>query len=58
MNLKQPNLNDAQKQTIDGKVGDLFIMLRRKFYDSLLAIDNGLYENIKRTRRQTTGRIK
>lgn len=28
-------------------MGDLFIKLRSKFYDSLLAIDDKLYESIK-----------
>lgn len=44
--LKAPNLNDDNKSTIDTSVAELFIKLRRKFYDSLLAIDNALYDTI------------
>lgn len=47
VNLKQPNLTDQNKQTIDSNIQDLFIKLRRTFYDSLLAIDETLYENIE-----------
>lgn len=47
LNLKQPNLTDTQKETIDTTIGDFFISLRRKFYDSLLAIDGNLYDGIK-----------
>jgi hypothetical protein len=46
-NLKQPNLDDAQKGKVDSAVLDLLILFRRKFYDSLLAIDESLYEGIK-----------
>lgn len=45
--LKQDGLSDAQKGEIDSNIGSLFIKLRRKFYDSLLAIDKQLYETIK-----------
>lgn len=45
--LKQNGLSDAQKGEIDSNIGSLFIKLRRKFYDSLLAIDQNLYETIK-----------
>ena len=44
--LKTPNLNDENKSAIDTSIADLFIKLRRKFYDSLLAIDNALYNTI------------
>ncbi len=44
--LKTPNLSDENKGEIDSAVADLFIKLRRRFYDSLLAIDNVLYETI------------
>ena len=45
--LKQPNLTDQDKQTIDSQIQDLFIKLRRKFYDSLLAIEEALYDKIE-----------
>lgn len=45
-NLKKPNLTNDEKQVIDTSLGDLFIKLRRKFYDSLIAIDITLYESI------------
>ncbi len=45
--LQQPNLTNDDKQIIDTSIADLFIQLRRKFYDSLLAIDDTLYEIIK-----------
>ena len=45
--LKTPNLTDEEKGTIDSSVADLFIKLRRKFYDPLLAIENNLYDTIK-----------
>lgn len=45
--LKNPNLSDEEKQDIDSNIGDLFIKLRRKFYDSLLAIDIRLYDTIE-----------
>jgi hypothetical protein len=47
LKLKQPNLTDPDKQTIDSNIQDLFIKLRRKFYDSLLAIEEPLYNNIE-----------
>ena len=46
LKLKQPNLTDTDKQAIDSNIQVLFIKLRRKFYDSLLAIDETLYDNI------------
>jgi hypothetical protein len=45
--LQQPNLTNDNKQIIDTSIADLFIQLRGKFYDSLLAIDDSLYESIK-----------
>jgi hypothetical protein len=45
--LKLPNLTDQDKLIIDSNIQDLFIKLRRKFYDSLLAIDETLYNNIE-----------
>jgi hypothetical protein len=45
--LQSNGLTDPAKQNIDSKVGDLFIELRSKFYDALLAIDDKLYDNIK-----------
>jgi hypothetical protein len=45
--LQQPSLNYNDKQIIDTSIADLFIQLRSKFYDSLLAIDDSLYESIK-----------
>lgn len=47
MNLRQPNLTDAEKSKVDSGVLDLMILFRRKFYDSLLAVDESLYEAIK-----------
>ncbi len=47
LKLKTPNLTDPDKQSIDSKIQDLFIKLRRKFYDSLLAIDEPLYDSIE-----------
>lgn len=46
-NLKQQDLKDDNKQIIDSKIQELFIKLRWKFYDALLAIDDNLYETIK-----------
>src|SRR5690606_22103357 len=45
--LQQINLTDDDKQGIETQIADLFIQLRSKFYDSLLAIDDNLYESIK-----------
>jgi hypothetical protein len=44
--LRTPNLDDKMKSAIDTNVAELFIRLRRRFYDSLLAIDNSLYDII------------
>ena len=44
--LKESNLTDENKSEIDTAIADLFINLRRRFYDSLLAIDNSLYDTI------------
>jgi len=48
LKLKQPNLIDQDKQQIDSDIQDLFIKLRRKFYDSLIAIDFPLYDSVKK----------
>jgi len=45
--LKRPNLTDAEKGPIDTAIGECFIALRRQFYDSLLGIDENLYEKVK-----------
>ncbi len=45
--LQTPNLSDIDKQEMDSRIGNHFIELRSKFYDSLLAIDDSLYERIK-----------
>ena len=45
--LQKPNLTDDQKEIIDEKNATYFIGLRSKFYDSLLAVDETLYEEIK-----------
>lgn len=45
--LKTPELTDIEKEAIDSNIGDLFIKLRRKFYDSLLGIEISLYDNIE-----------
>ena len=45
--LQKLGISDEDKKVIDTKIGDLFIQLRSKFYDSLLAIDDTLYESIK-----------
>lgn len=45
--LKTPQLTDIEKEVIDSNIGDLFIKLRRKFYDSLLGIETTLYDNIE-----------
>lgn len=45
--LQKENLTNIDKQAIDIDIADLFIQLRSKFYDSLLAIDDNLYESIK-----------
>lgn len=46
LELKYPNLNDSLKSEIDSTIAEHFIKLRRRFYDSLLAIDNSLYDKI------------
>lgn len=45
--LKTPQLTDIEKEAIDSNIADLFIKLRRKFYDSLLGIETILYDNIE-----------
>jgi hypothetical protein len=47
LSLQKSGLTDEDKKEIDTKIGDLFIQLRSKFYDALLAIDDRLYESIK-----------
>jgi len=44
--LKQPNLNLDDKKRIDSNISELFIKMRRRFYDSLIAIDFSLYDSI------------
>jgi hypothetical protein len=45
-NLRIRGMSDSQKETVDSKVGDHFINLRRDFIDILLAIDDKLYKQI------------
>jgi len=45
--LQTTNLSDTKKESIDERNANLFIGLRNKFYDSLLAVDESLYEEIK-----------
>lgn len=47
LKLKMPNLTDKGKETIDSNIQVLFIKLRRKFYNSLLAIEKPLFYNIE-----------
>ncbi|MFX1708268.1 hypothetical protein PV783_30165 [Chitinophaga sp. CC14] len=44
--LKAEGLDDDQKKNIDTASEDLFITLRRRFIDGLLAIDDNLYSSI------------
>lgn len=44
--LKTENHQDDFKKDIDEKIGDHFIILRRKFTDSLIAIDENLYTQV------------
>jgi hypothetical protein len=44
--LNVPNLSDSTKGQINETLDDYFIDLRRKFIDSLLAIDDSLYNEI------------
>ena len=44
--LKQNALNDTQKQEIDEKIAGHFIVLRRSFIDTLLAVDKTLYDKV------------
>lgn len=44
--LSTSGLNDNQKQAIVDMTGDLFIKVRRKFTDTLLAIDLKLYNEV------------
>ena len=45
-NLKKLNLTDDEKSIIIDKGNDEFILLRKKFTDTLLAIDQNLYDNV------------
>lgn len=45
--LQTPDLTDSQKEITDENNANLFIRLRSKFYDSLLAVDETLYEEIR-----------
>lgn len=47
LNLKKANLTVPDKKGIDLTLSDFFIQLRSKFYDSLLAIDDDLYDYVK-----------
>jgi len=42
--LKTPNLTDLNKQKIDENNAELFIVVRRKFTDVLLIVDNEIYQ--------------
>lgn len=55
--LKNANLSDENKQVIDENVADEFIFLRRKFTDSLLAIDRNLYDKILKSADDLQGEI-
>ncbi len=45
--LKQPHLSQPDRESIEGTVSGLFILLRQDFYDALVAIDENLYNTIK-----------
>ncbi len=45
-NLKNHNLSQADKEAIESAAADDFIVLRRKFTDTLLAIDKSLYDRV------------
>ena len=45
-NLKSNNLSIVDKKIIDEKIGDEFIKLRRKFTDSLIAVDEIFYKKV------------
>lgn len=45
-NLKTHNLSIEDKKVIDEKVGDEFIKLRRKFTDTLIAVDEDFYTKV------------
>ncbi|TGK87578.1 hypothetical protein EHQ24_01665 [Leptospira noumeaensis] len=47
--LERKNLKLNTKKTIEGDISNLFIQLRRKFTDPLLAIDNSFYDRILKT---------
>lgn len=44
--LKTPNQSIAEKQHLIGTTDDMFITLRRKFTDTLLAVDSDLYNDV------------
>lgn len=46
-NLKSEGLTIPGKQEIESALTGLFIQLRRKFYDSLIAIDMNLYGSVR-----------
>ena len=44
--LKEQNLTIDDKKHVDDKLGDEFILLRRNFTDTLIAVDENLYKNV------------
>lgn len=44
--LKEQNLQIEEKKQIDEKIGDQFILLRRNFTDTLIAVDDNLYKKV------------
>ncbi|MBS1926854.1 MAG: hypothetical protein JST57_12685 [Bacteroidetes bacterium] len=44
--LKEQNLTIDDKKQVDDKIGDQFILLRRNFTDTLIAVDNNLYKSV------------
>lgn len=44
--LKEHNLTIDDKKNIDDKLGDQFILLRRNFTDTLIAVDENLYKSV------------
>lgn len=44
--LKTSNLSDIQKSALIDRVNDEFIELRKKFTDTLLAVDQNLYDKV------------
>lgn len=44
--LKRQNISLNDKTKVDEEIADLFILLRRKFTDTLLAVDDSLYKKV------------